>query len=216
MGNIKSTINTAKDKWVQFYKPSNTQQMELKNMEKIFRTHLCDYIKSEHMPNEEIKIILYLSDFYDLLDSPVHKGYMQIYEKKIYNIRYPDAPEELIKFDREIDQYLYKIINSELNSLINIYEALELLIETNYVTAEKLTKNIHKVISKLDDLEGDDLTIASKQLTQMIRTKRSLVCELTENNLIILSDSDMQKELTKINDIILKCHLILKTTRHVL
>lgn len=192
-----------------------SKQTEIKNMEKMFRKHLNDYIvHSKFNPNEEIKIILYLDDFYDLLASPMYKGYMQIYERKLYGYSNSEASDEFIKSNREVPQNLYEIINSELINILEMCAFLELLIKTNYVVAKKLTKKIQKVMSSLDNLEGENLVMVSKQLAQMINTKRNLVSQLTENGLIILSNADMHCELSRINYIVMKCNIILQRTRH--
>lgn len=192
-----------------------SKHVEIKNMENMFRKHLNEYIvQSSIKPNEEIKIILYINDFYDLLGSHAYKGYMQIYERKLCGYLNPEMTEELITSNREIQQYLYDIINGELIDILEKYYFLETLIKTNYFVVKKLTKKIQKLMLLLDELEGDKLSITAKQLVQMINSKKKLMSELTENGLIFLSDNDADIELQKIANIVERCNIVLKRTRH--
>lgn len=190
------------------------KSVEINNMKNMFRKHINDYIlKCDSCVNDDIKIVTHLDDFYDLLSNPMYKGYMQIYERKLCGYMNPNFSEEVIKSNREIPNYLFEIINEELKNIIKNQISIELLVRSNYVTAKKLNKKIQKLMELFDKLEGNKLTIASKQLAQMIRAKRCLIAELTENKIIITSDADMYGELAKIKKNIAKCNAILKRIR---
>ncbi len=48
----------------------------------------------------------------------------------------------------------------------------------------------------------------------MNNTKRKLIDELTQNNIAIITESDLEDEIDKINNIVSKCFNILNKTRH--
>ena len=227
MGNINNTnkhyyntinkFNKSNNQIMSFFTKHNQSVKldEIKNMENMLTKHLNDFIhKDDHHVNENIKCVLYLDDFYDLLAHPIYKRYIQIYERKLYGYLNPDASEKIIKSNREISPYLFDLINNELIKIIDENFKTELLIRSNYVTVQKLNANIKNIMESFENLEGENLTTVSQQLIQMIRSKKNLMNELTENQIVIISDNDMILEIEKIKKFILKSYSILKKTRH--
>lgn len=105
------------------YYATNNNIIIFNQMEEMFRKHLNDYvIQNNHNHNKNIKYVIHLDDFYDLLSSKKHKGYMQIYERKMYAYKNPNATVELIKSNRKIPNYLFEIINDELIKITNNFK----------------------------------------------------------------------------------------------
>ncbi len=141
--NYYNKIN--KKSWV------SSNQKEILRMEKMFRNHLNDYVvDARFMPNDEIKIVLYLSDFYNLLGSKYHKSFMQVYERRLFGLTNPRASESHVKSDREMSKYLYNIINDELLTIIENYQCLKKMIYNNFFAKINKVKKKEKQTQKLD------------------------------------------------------------------
>lgn len=190
---------------------------EIIKMENMFRFHLHEYVSEPSTyPNKKIKKVVTLDDFYDLLNDSYYKSYMQVYERKLFGLTHLEASENYVKSNRDVDQNLFDIINSELIMTIKKYDEVILFAESHFYTACELTEKIEEYIYDIKNLEGDELYYATEQLTQMIGAKRNIVSELTQSGIVIVDEEDLISQVDKLEHIIKKCLMIIKRTRHAL
>jgi len=143
-------------------------------------------------------------------------GYMQVYERKIFGLKHPEASEDYVKSNRDVSKELFNIINDELITIIKNYENIIEFIESHFYSACELTEKIEEYIKKIKNLEGDELYFTTEQLAQMINSKRNIVNELTQFGIVVIDEEDLIKELNKFEHVIKKCVTIVKRTKHAL
>lgn len=205
-----------------YYTKSNSfsKKNDIKNMSLLFSKNFKNYLKDPDVsPNEDIKIILHLSDFYAFLNSKYHSGYISVYERKLYGLTNQDQPEINIKSDRPISADLYRVINNAVIEQICDCENQKVYLNDMYNKIYDLQEKIENDKKLCNDLHGDELKRCCQSVVSMTTIIKELKNDLYNKKLLSSSTGNFSKEtletnIENIEFIIKKCDLFLNRIRH--